>query len=457
MSEVQTNAASGAAPSNPEPIAPTPSATDYSLSDSDLFDQAVAAGEKPAAEAETPEPDELDSEAAAPAPAPEGEGEKPPTEEAKPEDAKPEDAPDEEEAGKSAPPVALTPEQKAFLKANPQLKDAVYRDRRYHELGINVKVAEAMHQSGIASLDDVQAAVQSIESIDALNADFTGRTPESAEGLFQTLKEVDAESADFVARYFASPEFQQKHFPERFMEQRNALLNDVFANARKVAETTLDPDTREDANGLIDSFEKLLEDLSRRAGERPRGAVPPAEAKRIAELEAKLAEREVSTTRDFLQNTNAKANQAVNELIGEAIKNLSRNSFTPEVREDLLKKIAVQVNETLRSQPTTRRGFRDIVNNTTLSPEERQKKAVSFIASRAKSLVGTIAPKVVRPYTAQAVAAQNKRIETKKALASSSREAASATVAARPAVAKIDYRRMSDEDVFAALERGATR
>lgn len=448
MSE-QANVASGAAEVSMDTGAATPTAPAGPLSDGQIWadlESKYDAAQAPASNEANATSDESSIPEGEPAPEEEEVPAEAKADEAEPE-AKPEETtPEPDEWAKGTPLEKFTPEQKAFLKANPQLKDAVYRDRAYHENGVTVKLAEVIGQSGLTTVENVAHAVQAVGAIEALDADFKAGTPDAAIRLANGLAEESPEAALALLRNLTTPDVLLKVAPDVYFESQQRLLQTVFANTRAKVQEFLQNDP--DAVAAIDGFQSLLEEISRRAGTSPpngRGAADPVTVSKLQELEA-LKQREV---RSFGDTAAREINDGVKGLIGEALSAATPKGFDPQVKADLVEKIRTQLEQRLTSDVFFRRERDAILRDTSRSLDDRRAALVKHVVSAAKSRLGKVVKDIVTPYTRHVISGNRQQHERRASNAQNKEIGASAP--AKPSVQKIDYRTMSDDQIYDSL------
>jgi predicted flap endonuclease-1-like 5' DNA nuclease len=343
----------------------------------------------------------------------------------------------------------LTPEQKEFLKANPQLKDSYYRDRLYHENNITPKLAVNLNEMGLTTTERVAEAVKAVNAIDALDADFRSGTPQGAMNLAIGLAQEDPASAEKLIRNITDPNFLVQVAPQIFYEQRGKMLDDVLNNARaKIAEFLgNDPD----AVAAIDGFKSLLDELSKKTGTpgpggyQPKGAADPATAAKLQELD-NIKRSEVQR---FGDTTTQEMNGALRSLIGEEVGKLTGKGFDPQVRSDIVEKIAGTLNQRLIQDTFFRRDRDAILKAPDKSLDEKRSMMVRLVVHSARSKLGPVAKDIIKPYTRTTIQT-NEQTHAKRVALAANREVGG-SAAAKPQIPKLT-KNMSDVDTWKTLE-----
>ena len=407
---LETGAPSAGAEVAAESSSPSPS-VDYSLSDSDLFDQVVS-GEAPAeaAPAETPAADaNPDAEGKTATPS-----DKPTTEE------KPQEGEVEQEAE-----IESLPEgRKRLFKEDPGLRRAYFLQKRLEETGLTWEEMRE-YRDNFQSIDDLREAAKAARSLYALSNDFLGGNDEAQDRFLDALNQISPEATRRLVHRISSrmPALD----PEAYQGDAAAKLELALGNLEGLWQ---DDDYKLDR---LREFRGLVDEELKRV---PRGQKPQDVARVPDDGTAKAA---IDTTSRELSN-----------IVDGVLAAYKSPAYTPEIRAEMKDKILGATVRSLLNNPTFEFQANAILGDRTKPMPDRLSALAAFVKTRAQRVVAMNAAKVVGPFEKALRAAGSERLSSAQRLAAR-RESPGAPAGTGTAPVKIDYRTMSDMDILNAL------
>ena len=413
------------------------SSPDFSLSDSEIFDN-FRAGE-----------DQAEETADAASEAKPGSDEETPTEEApegedpaKKATEKPGEKTEEQTLEEEFGAEDLPKFRKEAFKKDPELRAAFYRDKAIRETHRSIdeirKLTDTFH-----SPEEAAEALNAKETLSALGANFSGRNPNGPTVLLESLKATDEKS--FSGMMAATVQNLHKWAPDVYSSFAGKVAGIERGNLRELIKS--DPNIQraiEDPEGAleaIDAYERVIATISG-ASPAMRQAAPLA-SRDQQELDRLRGERHQGQERqrqERLQTFNTEANNAVSALAKSRLDAAGATGLGA-LREKVEREIIQEGDRVLSANPFVKERVDQLL--ATKGPKE----AAKFVAERFGLIADRIIRETIRPYTKQVVQQSAKTLAKSKEVASR-REVSTQGRAPTGTPQKIDYRKMSDLDIF---------
>ena len=407
--------------------APSPSVAAANLTDDEILDSAFDAPEDPPAET----PDTTDDEPAVDA-APEGDTKTVAAEDTTRQEEKPAEE-DDEELLRGPEPENL----KRAFKAHPELRDAFYSAKAFRDTIGSVKEARA-YKEMFPSIEEAEMAREHAAMLlnldqlystdpDQLFVKLRDGSPEIFEGLVKQIRPVI---------HSLTPESYRR-------EIGDPVMRDVLGNFRQAAQASQD-------ENLLAAVEIIEEKLGFAA--QPQPTQPRNDDPRIAEWErwkAGQAQGQVRAVEAFAYETERGVLEAVAKEIDATLSKVPQTGILPGVmdvvRQQILSEVANELNAD-RYQTAKHNSYK-------YSGDTRPEHRNAIVNARLAQAKPRIAPKVakmLKKLTTTVVEAN--KAELKRADAQSQRKEVGSGGAAppMPRPTKIDYRRVSDDDILNA-------